>query len=134
MVYTTLEQSKQLYELGLDPCTADMCWGIDADTMHYNNNPYNLPWKDYTAKEYYVPCWSMEALINLLPNSVKIKGIDYLRFSDFDHITYLGGYWSGGYHYKAFEEYTTNQTLMDVLYKCIVWLLGLEINYLKKNG
>ena len=132
MFYTSLEKSKRLFDLGLDPNTADMCWGIDDKTLHYNNTPYNCAWNGYTAKEYYIPCWSMEALINLLPTSITDKkGTQYTRFSDFDHIEYLSGYWDGGYHYKAFSEFTFDQTLIDVLYKCVIWLL--ENNYIKNE-
>lgn len=33
--------------------------------------PYLLPWRDYTAKELYLPCWSLAALLNYL------REIDY---------------------------------------------------------
>lgn len=48
--------------------SADMCWGIDDDTMQYNDKPYLNPYKDYTAKEYYIPCWSLAALLNVIPD------------------------------------------------------------------
>ena len=64
--FTSIDQSKHLIDLGLNPETADMCWGIDEDTLQYNNNPYPLPWKDYTAKEFYLPCWSLTALLKLM--------------------------------------------------------------------
>jgi hypothetical protein len=64
--YTDLEQSRKLAEF--IPCeTADFCWGIDYETLHYNSSPYPMPWKDYTVKEYYVPCWSLTALLGVLP-------------------------------------------------------------------
>lgn len=64
--FTSIDQSKHLFDMGLNPETADMCWGIDDDTMKYNNNPYPLPWKDYTAKDYYIPVWSITALLKLM--------------------------------------------------------------------
>lgn len=71
--FTSIEQSKHLIDLGLNPETADMCWGIDDDTMKYNNNPYPLPWKDYTAKEFYLPCWSLGALMDVMPTGCNLS-------------------------------------------------------------
>lgn len=67
--YTNLEQSKKLAEI-LPLESADMCWGIDDDTMQYDDKPYLNPYKDYTAKEYYIPCWSLAALLEVLPRSL----------------------------------------------------------------
>jgi len=64
--YTDLEQSKVLSKI-LPLESADYCWGIDAETLHYNNSPYPCAWKDYTCKEYYIPCWSLAALLSVLP-------------------------------------------------------------------
>lgn len=71
--YTTIEQSKRLVDFGLDPNKADMCWGIDDRTMMYNHIPYLYPWRDYTAKQFYLPCWSVGSLIELLPNKISVE-------------------------------------------------------------
>ena len=71
--FTSIDQSKHLLDLGLNPETADMCWGIDGDTMKYNNNPYPLPWKDYTAKDFYLPCWSLAALMDVMPSGCNLS-------------------------------------------------------------
>ena len=63
--YTDLKQSKKLAKV-LTPESADYCWGIDDETLHYNNSPYPCAWKDYTCKEYYIPCWSLAALLEYL--------------------------------------------------------------------
>lgn len=62
MGYTTLEESKLLVELGVNPETAD---------MHY----WNAEGKDYVyvGKSDTVnsePCWSLDALINLFPIAI----------------------------------------------------------------
>lgn len=67
--YTDLEQSKALSKI-IWPESADFCWGIDAETLQFNCSPYPCPWKDYTCKEYYVPCWSLAALLELLPYEI----------------------------------------------------------------
>lgn len=66
--YTDIKQSKKLLQSGLNPDTADMCWGLDAESGMYNNHPYPMPWKDYTAKSFYIPCWSLAALLGVMPS------------------------------------------------------------------
>lgn len=64
--FTSLEQSKMLSKIL--PCeSADFCWGLDSETLRYNNVPYPLPYVGYTAREYYVPCWTLSALLDILP-------------------------------------------------------------------
>lgn len=75
-VYTDISQSKKLAKI-LPLESADYCWGIDDETLHYNSSPYPCAWKDYTCKEYYIPCWSLAALLGVLPNaSILLKGFD----------------------------------------------------------
>jgi len=78
--YTDLEQSKKLAEI-LPLESADYCWGLDVETSHYNSSPYPCAWKDYSCKEYYIPCWSLAALLGVLPRFIEYKGDKYyLRF------------------------------------------------------
>ena len=70
--FTSLEQSRKLAEI-LPLESADFCWGIDNETLHYNCSPYPCAWKDYTCKEYYIPCWSLTALLNALPNDCGVN-------------------------------------------------------------
>ena len=70
--FTSLEQSKKL--AGILPLeSADYCWGLDVETSHYNSSPYPCAWKDYSCKEYYIPCWSLAALFKLLPKSAQLE-------------------------------------------------------------
>ena len=68
---TSLEQSKKLAEI-LPLESADMCYGIDDDTLKYNNLPWLIPYHKYTAKEFYTPCWSLAALLNVLPKGTRL--------------------------------------------------------------
>ena len=63
--YTDISQSRRLAEI-LPPESADYCWGIDDETLHYNSSPYPCAWKDYSCKEYYIPCWSLAMLLRIL--------------------------------------------------------------------
>ena len=68
LVYTTLEESKHLMELGLDPHTADMKYrqceessGVEPSYI-LNIRPYN----EKSDEENCVPCWSMQAMLDIL--------------------------------------------------------------------
>lgn len=67
--YTDIEQSKKLAEI-LQPESADMCWGISDETLKWKTFPYLMPWRDYTAKEHYLPCWSVAALLDQLEDVI----------------------------------------------------------------
>ena len=84
--YTTIEQSKKLLSLGLDPSTADMYYKYvlpKSDKLHHVpdvGEPTNaLSWynKGYTLngrkeplelKDFCIPCWSLTALLELMPS------------------------------------------------------------------
>lgn len=90
-ICTSIEQSKKLLSLGLDPSTADMYYKYvlpKSDKLHHVPNvgePTNaLSWynKGYTLdgrkeplelKDFCVPCWSLAALLGLMPDIIKIE-------------------------------------------------------------
>lgn len=84
--YTDIVQSKKLAEI-LPPESADMCY-IKHSTSNDNTWKYecmppmvlcNVPLNEITAE--HLPCWSLAALINTLPISIKFKDDEYyLRF------------------------------------------------------
>lgn len=85
--YTDITQSKKLAEI-LQPESADMCWGICNDTLKWKTFPYLMPWHAYTAKEYYLPCWSLAALLDYLAKKdcfpeIIYTGICYLMDVNF---------------------------------------------------
>lgn len=82
--FTDLEQSKALANI-LPTESADYCWGIDDETLHYNNSPYPCAWKDYTCKEYYIPCWSLASLLGILP---RIEGLKPVLDLEMNYIQY----------------------------------------------
>ena len=84
--YTDIEQSKKLAEI-LPLESADYCWGIDDETLHYNSSPYPCAWKDYSCKEYYIPCWSLAALMKILHrNEEDIVSLSYGGYKDGEYI------------------------------------------------
>lgn len=70
-ICTSIEQSKKLLSLGLDPSTADMWYS------YYGNSKYNLTIA-YKGQQWFlcqirnslhddIPCWSFTALLELMP-------------------------------------------------------------------
>lgn len=85
--YTTEEQARRLMELGLDPNTADMLYcnasirgGNYTDEFSVNVTPYkeHLEWVEKNKEVWspwwqVIPCWSVGALIKLLPKRINLK-------------------------------------------------------------
>ena len=65
-ICTSIEQSKKLLSLGLDPSSADMCYPhfIRGGADTYNEIPEIAEDIDYP---YEMPCWSLTALLELMP-------------------------------------------------------------------
>ena len=64
--YTTLEQSKKLVELGLDPFTADMLYYTLTPDIPVCKKPFI-----FNGQDMEIPCWSLAALISLMPNKLE---------------------------------------------------------------
>lgn len=119
MTYTSLEQSKTLMYLGLDEKTADLTITSNSIT------PYiHIKGLERGNKEY--PCWSAEALLEILPDEVYIDEQDdtaYLKIVKED-CTYTISYYSK----ERIDEVLNfidamGEDLADVLFKIIEWLL-----------
>jgi len=67
-ICTSIEQSKKLLELRLDPNTANMCYHFPE----LNRFPICVSWKDAAEDEKAssLPAWSIEALARLLPKNL----------------------------------------------------------------
>ena len=128
--WTTIEQSKVLLKVGLDPNTADMYYC--AYITYANGNPVKKPKYDLIAYPYkdrssmvvgftkvdYIPCWSLGALSDLIPNEplfTKSEGT-WTATIDIDEE-----------HLNQFSK----ETLVGTLYEAIKWLI--ENNYIKKK-
>lgn len=113
--YTNIEQSKKLKELGLPIKTADCSFR----PYHYDPcKKEHFYFEDYPKWEppvgiYDIPCWSLGALLNLMPDILftKEKNMYYFGHPDSNHI----------------EQNTSS---IIAAYSMIVWLL--ENNYIKK--
>ena len=67
--YTDIEQSKKLIESGIDKTTSDMHYEKDSFENYYS--PIPLIGK-YSKIHDQLPCWSLTALFNVLPNGTDV--------------------------------------------------------------
>lgn len=126
--YTTLEQSEKLMELGLNPETADMYYFCDptpAGNIMYptlivveKHLHSRLP--EYDKGD--IPCWSLGALLEVMPKGVQINFNNTGISID---ITFVrNGVIIDSHRVK-------NDTFLEAAYDMVVWLLG--NGYIKKG-
>lgn len=121
--YTDLEQSKKLAEI-LPLESADMYYDrgglpslIDKYVTHESieNDKYH----------HLIPCWSLAALINLLPSSLKDEiGIEYGLSMNKEYIEYAN------YNFDLYGSYMHtcgNDNLVDACFEMILKLHELKI-------
>ena len=89
--YTDLEQSKVLATI-LPIESADYCWGIDYESryLNFNSIPYTRPYIWYNDEDN-IPCWSLAALLGVLPNIIKGVHFKTLSFLYEWHCAYMNG-------------------------------------------
>jgi hypothetical protein len=76
-IATSIEESNELLELGINPNTADMMWKYNHNTHKHDDVPKVLTvknWDDYYNKD--IPAWSLSRLIELIPTEVKLCKTD----------------------------------------------------------
>lgn len=115
-ICTSIEQSKHLLELGLDPETADMWYTLSEDEelkiLSIN--------KETLRGNKFVPAWSLSALLDLIPHTM-FTGIkfDLNNYSDNLNV------WTASYSEKDSETgiIRLKATPIDAIYEIVVWLL-----------
>lgn len=111
---TDIEQSKKLAEI-LPSESADMCFYNDGTAIKIDANPYTVRysmWKDYVEV---IPCWSLAALISLLPDGIKHDGIVNNLWITSKDVSYYSKEYDS---YLYYEEGCT----VDACYKIIMKL------------
>ena len=125
---TSIEQSKRLVDLGLDPNTADM-FHLRIVGETYDKYGELIPLEDNLCKvevdspnrlnypkDDMLPCWSVSALMDLLPE-IRINYHLYKWRYSLESLDYIGV--SSG---KILHSITSNGVL-NKFYDMIVWLL-----------
>lgn len=123
---TTLEQSKRLVELGLDPNTADLVYFIhhnefDPDSEVFIERDFRDNWEPVwdTWDDDDIPCWSMHSLMALLPqhvqNKYNIKFVHNVYFTIFND--------DGTVAFGDNIHTETGENAMEAVFKFFCWLL-----------
>lgn len=117
---TTLAQSRQLVELGLDPATCDFVYCCENGPFVVSDNCQELTLDGMT------PAWSIEALLELLPS-----GTTFLYSSRNGwHIQFVAtNGLKGKIHYDSHKSTTS---ALDAVYGLVAWLL--ENGHIRKGG
>lgn len=136
--YTDIEQSKKLAEI-LPNKSADMCFNT-----HNNMPPLIMPYRRF--KEFYdmkptlaflIPCWSLAALMNILPSEFTEKGeysettykIDIRKYAltddvDIYQIAYGNYHWheDGSCSWSDMVNTGEKEELIDAAFQMIIKL------------
>ena len=139
--YTTLEQSKKLVELGLNPDTADMvivkentyCNALSA----FNGVTLCQNYNETKDKTNYIPCWSLGALLDVMPEQITYSYFEPFPLGFFkgskEEYSKYGHYWIQYFCTKHGGAYiqTNGHTTIEAAYNMVCWLL--ENGYIKKG-
>jgi hypothetical protein len=130
--YTDIEQSKKLAEI-LPLESADMGW-------YYSRNPQaarNQMWVGTKAENADIPCWSLAALLDLLPSEfttvgkyatttyeIKIRKYKFVNDVDIYQIAYgnYKFYEDGNSSWKDMINTGQKEELIDAAFEMICWL------------
>lgn len=126
--YTSIEESKHLLELGLNPETAD---------MEYTHETSNLPtiWKSLSID--CIPCWSVAALLKVLPSMIKRSGNVYKQYyTDIEYfLSIIKDEDEGEFYVCQYDEFPKKSVIkeplisyesscvIEAVYYMVVWFL-----------
>lgn len=151
MNYTSIEQSKKLLELGLNSDTADLLYECFKDEV-YGDVTYSVDFVCNWQSSYpdqsvfedvntFIPCWSLGALMNLLPPSIQTgEGmqnqyeIDIRKYWGNEENLYQIAYGNDrGLSEEWHDMINTGEkeSLCDAVFEMVCWLL--KNGYIKKE-
>ncbi len=130
MIATTIEQSKHLLELGLDPKTADCHW------WYAEGEEYLYLGRDYDINE--LPAWSLSALLEVMPPFIEDdeRGAHWFELdkeiTSTNKVVYIFKYIFDAVEdiYKVKVE-RDKADIIDAAYEMVCWLL--EQGLIKKG-
>lgn len=137
-ICTNILQSKKLIEIGLDIKTADMHymhrhWEINEYTIGDQTDarpgccPTSYNKDRNNTDHHYIPCWSLGALIDIIPSMI-YKGGETFTLMVHKDVIYHVCYKS---HYHLDEIWFSKENLLDAAFEMVCWLL--ENGYIKKG-
>lgn len=135
-IVTTIEQSKHLLELGLDPASADMeyCYIDEFNSGLQVKGDINAEVDrrlDMMFGVTHIPAWSLSALLEVMPSFIDYKG-QKLRLT-----IEKAGVWNVFYigtQHRLNEIWFNGEygDSVEPAYKMVCWLL--EQGFIKKGG
>ena len=141
MICTSIEQSKHLLELGLDPKTADMVWMCNKWLYSIKDNILNQ--EQFSEQD--TLAWSLTALLEVMPITITKDGMEHklkvfpsgLFSTHSDTSKWTLQYCGRDYSYRSRDKYpilvaVTQHDLIDAAYEMVCWLL--EQGIIKKEG
>ena len=114
-VCTTIEQSKQLIDLGINPDTADMGWFKAYSLKGEIYKPFIKGYKLENNKTD-IPAWSLYRLIKMMPTVITHDDYDLMLGINSICIYYVSNEYS-----KTFRAFEGN--LYECVIECIEWLI-----------
>lgn len=138
--YTNLEQSKKLAEiLPIDSVDMYYCYGMDIHTKEwsFDSTPTIIDNSNQIDVHADIPCWSLAALINILPSEFTEKGkysettydirirkhtlIEDLDLYQIAYGNYIF-YEDGSPSWKDMINTGEKENLIDAAFQMIIWL------------
>lgn len=124
--YTSIEQSKKLLSLGMNPESADMYYTryqsiTNPKEWEYEDTP-NVRWEgiSFGDKRIFYPAWSLGALLELMPKLPRVE-YDLVQRQEECYVAF------DDLNKNIHEDYKGN-TPFEAVYNMVVWLL--EQHYL----
>ena len=122
----TPRQSKKFIKLGLDFNTADMYYSlknpIHAEVL------YNHCDKSFFDIREWIPAWSLNALLNLMPSIIRLRDHSFTihigKLADEEH-------WYISYEWEGHVYQVSKGTLINAAFEMVVWLI--EQRHIKTN-
>ena len=127
-ICTSIEQSQQLIELGIDINTADMSWlswmKDGKPRIGFNSELFNNLYDISDFRHEYMPAWSLSALLKLMPfQIIKDKRYGFAQWKGYNSQgeTYCFKY-ASNIGTTLYETYALNNPT-DSAFEMVCWLL-----------
>jgi len=129
--WTDLSQSKELLKAGLDPNCADLYYKYDYN-MHKHEDVVTQAnkedWQDPYNKD--VPAWSLGALIDIIPDSIKKGDVSFQFHSTFNIVDRFAACYEDSSYKRQIMCRAWNNPI-ELYVHIIVWLL--EEGFIEKQ-
>lgn len=140
-IATTPEQSQRLLRCGVSADTADMCWYIESgeiniEKLRLDTELIGCSYDDPKRHYKYIPAWSLNALLGLLPKEIEADDSIYDEKQEYGLLIYpfMDG-WQVDYRYCENDECFCLKCVHapDLIEGCVLAIEQLTANGYKLN-